>query len=122
MDNAKRMELIRIKSKPIIKNYEYRYIPLGEEMPKDDDDEMETLEVETSGNEVNADEAADAIPADVDMDEVNRIMAAFADKNQSSVDSLFESVNEPSMDDLISDLCAPKQNNVDDLVRSAKGE
>ena len=122
MDNAKRMELIRIKSKPIIKNYEYRYIPLGEEMPKDDDDEMETLEVETSGNEVNAEEAADAIPADVDMDEVNRIMAAFADKNQSSVDSLFESVNEPSMDDLISDLCAPKQNNVDDLVRSAKGE
>lgn len=122
MDNAKRMELIRIKSKPIIKNYEYRYIPLGEEMPKDDDDEMETLEVETSGNEGNAEEAADAIPADVDMDEVNRIMAAFADKNQSSVDSLFESVNEPSMDDLISDLCAPKQNNVDDLVRSARGE
>ena len=122
MDNAKRMELIRIKSKPIIKNYEYRYIPLGEEMPKDDDDEMETLEVETSGNEGNAEEAADAILADVDMDEVNRIMAAFADKNQSSVDSLFESVNEPSMDDLISDLCAPKQNNVDDLVRSARGE
>jgi len=72
--------------------------------------------------EEEAAELANSGLSDVDQALVADIMARFKDAKQSSVDSVFASTSEPSQEDLVASICAPKQNNVDDLVRQAKDQ
>ena len=66
-----------------------------------------------------------------DQDLYASIMAKFQDAKQNSVDDVFAMANEAlaaeggdtgahAEEDLIASICAPKQNNVDDLVKQAR--
>lgn len=132
MDNNKQLH-IQLRKKTILKWYEY-VMSNPEENIKDDITEHmveeigERIEAEglTSDEEIAArygDEVVDLATTGLSEDEqalVADIMARFEQVKsaQANVDNLF-SESSSSDEDLISSICAPKQNNVDDLVKKA---
>ena len=130
------------RHKPIIKWYEYDATKLYKNVDSEDVTEYDTeqnaevtLEAETT-EVTQEEEESTTLTGDPSMDdEVARIMAAFSGAKQNSVDDVFAAMaaeeaaagdvsDEGSGDDnedLISSICAPKQNTVDDLVMMAKG-
>ena len=127
------------RHKTVIKWYEYDATKLyrteesedvtGESMPyKEAAPAPEPVQTEQAPQE----EAA-SMTGDPSLDdEVARIMAAFSGAKQNGVDDVFaamaaqealEGAQEASEDDqdaLVASICAPKQNNVDDLVTMAR--
>ncbi len=132
------------RHKPIIKWYEYDATKLyrnadAEDVTAEEESGMSAEADRDAGENVNDQQAAEeestSMTGDPSMDdEVARIMAAFSGAKQNSVDDVFaamaaqeEETSEDSgssSDDneaLISSICAPRQNNVDDLVAMARG-
>lgn len=113
----------------IIKWYEYTmdYGNTNEETEPENSGEDEAFdfkrelsEEELSAKMAELDDGDQALVAD--------IMARFQDAKQSLVDGLFEDDFAPTEDsgqeseeDIISQICAPKQNNVDSFINMAKG-
>ena len=131
------------RHKPIIKWYEYDATKLYKNADSEDvngEAAAEQAAADTSAAEVEAvttppvEEPASATGDPSLDDEVARIMAAFSGAKQNSVDDVFASMaaeeaasggmdaanGGDSSEDLISSICAPKQNNVDDLVAMAR--
>ena len=123
----------RIKTKNIIKWYEYIMTDpnaANEEKPADIPD---TAEVQNMMEDVNAeieDEKIDLASTGLSEDDqalVADILERFKEAKQSSVDNLFANAeatapapdHELSEEELIAAICAPKQNNVDALVQEA---
>ncbi|MCR5357199.1 MAG: hypothetical protein K6E63_07320 [Lachnospiraceae bacterium] len=124
------------KDKNVIKWYEYDHSKLYEKVESEDVTEEENAEPEPEQDEPVS------LTGDADMDdEVARIMAAFSGAKQNNVDDIFAMMaaeeaaagadeagdsesegtsEEMDQDSLIASICAPKQNNVDDLVNMAK--
>lgn len=123
------------RHKPIIKWYEYDATKLykteeSEDVTQAPEEPAAVLEAEPepAANETGS------VTGDPSMDdEVARIMAAFSGAKQNSVDDVFaamaaeaqagqetEDAANSSEEDLISSICAPKQNTVDNLVMMAK--
>ena len=108
------------RHRPIIKWYEYDASKLVKQV------EAETIEpsVDVTAQVAPQEPVNTQSSTDPSLDdEVARIMAAFTGAKQDSVDSVFASMNsgEMSEEDLISSLCTPRQNGVDELVSTAKG-
>ena len=144
------MKLIdyRLKSKRIIKWYEYKMQypddetsenELPEVFPEDIPDAMEVQE--TLNNMIDEEEEIDLATTGLDEDDqalVADILARFKEAKQNSVDDLFSAIPEDSAsssdtssesavedtpmseEELIAAICAPKQNNVDALVGEAR--
>lgn len=130
------------RHKPIIKWYEYDASKLYKDADAEDvtEDSTEERVEETVSSETAeaAPEAGDdvSLTGDPSMDdEVARIMAAFSGAKQNSVDDVFAAMAAEEVaagtvagentaednEDLISSICAPKQNTVDDLIMMARG-
>lgn len=137
----------RLKSKRIIKWYEYKMQypddetsenEFPEAVPEDIPDAMEVQE--TLNNMIDEEEEIDLATTGLDEDDqalVADILARFKEAKQNSVDDLFSAVLEDSAsfdtssesavedtpmseEELIAAICAPKQNNVDALVGEAR--
>lgn len=131
------------RHKPIIKWYEYdatklyRNADADDVMPEEGAETTSQMAADAgqgAGVEAAAAENTGSVTGDPSMDdEVARIMAAFSGAKQNSVDDVFAAMAaeeaaagnaKAAPDDneaLISSICAPKQNNVDDLVAMARG-
>ena len=130
------------RHKPIIKWYEYDATKLYKTVDSEDVTGEDTERYERESVEAQAPEDIPAADEDTSLtgdpsmdDEVARIMAAFSGAKQSSVDDVFaamaaeeaasdETTGEGGADeneDLISSICAPKQNTVDDIITMARG-
>lgn len=130
------------RHKPIIKWYEYDATKLYKNAEAEDvtgDPEAEQAAEEYAQAEADVQQTAEdesaSMTGDPSMDdEVARIMAAFSGAKQNSVDDVFAAMAaqeaeetaaadapEDNEEDLISSICAPKQNNVDDLIAMARG-
>lgn len=132
----------RLRRKKIIKWYEYvMQYPQDEAIPEevvneiknDLSDVMESTVSEEPGINLSSDEAIMNKYSDEEVDLsttglseddqalVADIMARFAEAKQNSVDDLFSTANQKAKEDeLISSICAPKQDNVDDLIKLAR--
>lgn len=86
--------------------------PVINEEPKETVNHFSDEEIDISTVGLNLEE----------MDLYESIMAKFQDAKQDSVDNVFATANQPSEDELVASICTPKQNNVDDLIKQAKGE
>lgn len=122
------------RHKPIIKWYEYDASKLyktaeAEDVTQEAAAPVAAPVIQAVEEPVAAPEPVqESVTGDPSMDdEVARIMAAFSGAKQNSVDDVFaamaaqETAEDAGMEeDLISSICAPKQNNVDDLVAMAR--
>ena len=124
----------RIKTKNIIKWYEYNMAypdTPEEEKPEDIPDTMEIQNMMEDMTTEMEEEEIDLATTGLSEDEqalVADILERFKEAKQSSVDNLFANVaeeaspvadHELSEEELIAAICAPKQNNVDALVSEA---
>ncbi|SDA68101.1 hypothetical protein SAMN02910368_01999 [Lachnospiraceae bacterium G11] len=139
----------RLRTKTLIKWYEYQ-MQMGnqpEQSPTKEEFAAAAEEVLTeagvnegaAGGFGDGEEEIDLDAAGLsaeDQDLYASIMAKFQDAKQNSVDDVFAMANEAiaaggdagaagtatdvSEEDLIASICAPKQNNVDDLVKQAR--
>ena len=126
----------RIKTKNIIKWYEYNMAYPNapeEEKPEDIPDTMEIQDMMEDMTMEMEEEEIDLATTGLSEDEqalVADILERFKEAKQSSVDNLFataatetpassEADHELSEEELIAAICAPKQNNVDALVNEA---
>jgi len=124
----------RIKTKNIIKWYEYNMAypdTPEEEKPEDIPDAMEIQNMMEDMTTEMEEEEIDLATTGLSEDEqalVADILERFKEAKQSSVDNLFANVaetaapaadHELSEEELVAAICAPKQNNVDALVSEA---
>ena len=124
----------RIKTKNIIKWYEYNMAypdTPEEEKPEDIPDTMEIQNMMEDMTTEMEEEEIDLATTGLSEDEqalVADILERFKEAKQSSVDNLFANAaetaapaadHELSEEELIAAICAPKQNNVDALVSEA---
>lgn len=122
------------RHKPIIKWYEYDASKLyktaeAEDVTQESAAPVAAPVMQAVEEPVAAPEPVqESVTGDPSMDdEVARIMAAFSGAKQNSVDDVFAAMaaqetadDAGTEEDLISSICAPKQNNVDDLVAMAR--
>lgn len=107
----------------IIKWYEYKMTSNEEENASLED---EMLNIDANESEEGLEEEISAEGVDAAL--VEDIMTRFREAKQNTVDSLFmdaEAMNntdnkELSEEEMIASICAPKQSNVDDLVKMAR--
>ncbi len=120
-----------LRTKTIIKWYEYKMTyPDDESEEEIAEDIPDAEEVQNSLEELSDEEEIDLTQTGLEEDQqalIADILARFKEAKQSSVDDLFASANEESgtgsgqmsEEELIAAICAPKQNNVDELVSEA---
>ena len=119
-----------LRTKTIIKWYEYKMTYPDDESEEIGEDIPDAEEVQKSLEELSDEEEIDLTQIGLEEDQqalVADILARFKEAKQSSVDDLFASANEESgtgsrqmsEEELIAAICAPKQNNVDALVSEA---
>ena len=119
-----------LRTKTIIKWYEYKMTYPDDESEEIGEDIPDAEEVQKSLEELSDEEEIDLTQIGLEEDQqalVADILARFKEAKQSSVDDLFASANEGSdtgsgqmsEEELIAAICAPKQDNVDALVSEA---
>lgn len=125
------------RHKPIIKWYEYDASKLYKTAEAEDVTQEAAAPVAAPVMQAVEEPVAapepvqESVTGDPSMDdEVARIMAAFSGAKQNSVDDVFAAMaaqeaadgadDAGTEEDLISSICAPKQNNVDDLIAMAR--
>ena len=129
----------KLRTKSLIKWFEYNMAPKQEPAPPVNEEPAKAPVTEEAssapitdenmagfGDEEEIDLATTGLSED-DQDLVASIMAKFKEAKQSSVDDVFakaneavEAANQPTEEDLVASICAPKQNNVDDLIKQAR--